>query len=80
MKDAGQEGCRTRGIQDRGCRIGLMEESRIQDIWKCRTGEIKDRWDAGQGGIRTGRIQERRNLGLWGIQKRRDIGKKSAGQ
>ena len=47
---------------------------------ECRTGEIKDRWDAGQGGIRTGRIQERRNLGLWGIQKRRDLVKKSAGQ
>ena len=81
-RNAGQEGRRTRGIQDRrdveqeGFRTGGMYITGVIQDWRdvgqegCRTGVMQEKRDARKGGI-----QEREVFRKGGIQERRDSGK-----
>ena len=71
-RDAGNEGCKKWGMQDRRDR----EQERFWSFW---TGELSEKWDAGLEGFRTGVIQDRRDAGKegcrkGGMKKRRDSG------
>ena len=76
-RDAGLEGYRKRGIQERRVQdIRDVEQERCWTLDRrdteqvgCRTGGMQDRWDAGQEGCWIGGMQDWRDSGKEGFRK-----------